>query len=90
MITNKAKITQILSWWLWQQILDKNLSYKLGQRIKQIRAEKNISQQDLASKCNFDKSNMSRIEAGRTDPVLSTLYRIANGLEVEIAELFKF
>ncbi|HNP32165.1 MAG TPA: helix-turn-helix transcriptional regulator [Flavobacterium sp.] len=70
--------------------MDKSLSYKVGQRIKEIRTEKNISQQDLASKCNFEKSNMSRIEAGRTDPKLTTLERICKGLDVDITELFKF
>jgi transcriptional regulator with XRE-family HTH domain len=70
--------------------LDKSLSYKVGQRIKEIRTEKNISQQDLASKCNFEKSNMSRIEAGRTDPKLTTLERVSKGLDVDITELFKF
>lgn len=70
--------------------MNKSLSYSIGQRIKEIRNEKKISQQDLASKCNFEKSNMSRIEAGRTDPKISTLDKIAKGLEVEIAELFKF
>lgn len=70
--------------------MDKSLSYSIGQRIKEIRNEKKISQQDLASKCNFEKSNMSRIEAGRTDPKISTLDKIAKGLEVEIVELFRF
>ncbi|MGC4041196.1 MAG: helix-turn-helix transcriptional regulator [Flavobacterium sp.] len=70
--------------------MDKSLSYKVGQRIKEIRTEKNISQQDLASKCNFEKSNMSRIEAGRTDPKLTTLERVSKGLDVDIKELFKF
>ena len=70
--------------------MDKSLSYIVGQRIKEIRNEKKISQQDLASKCNFEKSNMSRIEAGRTDPKLSTLDKISQGLEVELTELFKF
>ncbi len=70
--------------------MDKSLSYRVGQRIKEIRTEKNISQQDLASKCNFEKSNMSRLEAGRTDPKLSTLKKVASGLGVEINELFDF
>jgi len=70
--------------------LDKLLSYRLGQRIKEIRHEKKISQQDLAAKCNFEKSNLSRLEAGRTDPKLSTLKKVSNGLGVELLELFKF
>lgn len=44
------------------------LSKSLGARIRKLREEKNITQQDLAALCNFEKSNMARIEAGRTNP----------------------
>lgn len=70
--------------------MEKALKYKIGERIKQIRSEKNISQQDLAAKCNFEKSNLSRLEAGRTDPKLSTLEKVATGLDVTLSELFNF
>lgn len=70
--------------------MEKALKYKVGERIKEIRNEKNISQQDLAAKCNFEKSNLSRLEAGRTDPKLSTLEKVAKGLDVTLSELFKF
>ncbi len=45
---------------------EQQLFIKIGDKIKEIRLEKGISQQDLAAKCNFEKANMSRIEAGRT------------------------
>jgi len=61
----------------------------VGRRIRKIREEKNISQQDLAAKCNFEKSNMSRIEAGRVNSTLSTLEKVSKALDVDIAELFK-
>jgi ribosome-binding protein aMBF1 (putative translation factor) len=57
---------------------------------KQIQKLKSISQQDLAAKCNFEKSNMSRLEAGRVNPTLSTLGKVANALDVTLAELFAF
>ncbi|WP_373060174.1 helix-turn-helix domain-containing protein [Zunongwangia sp. H14] len=69
---------------------DETLQKKVGQRIQELRELKNISQQDLAAKCNFEKSNMSRLEAGRVNSTLSTLNRIAIGLGVNIVELFKF
>ena len=69
---------------------DETLQKKLGKRIQAIRLSKNLSQQDLAAKCNFEKSNMSRLEAGRVNSTLSTLNTIAQGLEVNIIELFKF
>ncbi|WP_240471461.1 helix-turn-helix domain-containing protein [Flavobacterium cauense] len=62
----------------------------MGKRIKEIRTEKNLSQQDLAAKCNYEKSNMSRIEAGRVNLTLTTLDKVSKGLEVELMELFRF
>ena len=60
---------------------------KIGTRIREIREAKNVSQQDLASLCNFEKANMSRIEAGRTNFTISTLYKISQALDVTISQL---
>jgi len=70
--------------------LKQTLQQKVGKRIQEIRIEKNISQQDLASKCNFEKSNMSRLENGNANATLSTLEKVCNALEIEYIELFKF
>ncbi len=51
------------------------------------RESKGISQQNLAAVCNFEKANLSRIEAGRTNPTVSTLYKISQALETTISEL---
>lgn len=63
------------------------LQSKIGRRVRQLRESKNISQIELASACNFEKSNMSRIEAGKTCPNIFTLYKIARNLEVPITEI---
>ncbi|MFH7017073.1 helix-turn-helix domain-containing protein [Flavobacterium sp. FlaQc-47] len=70
--------------------MEQTLQQKVGKRIQEIRAEKNISQQDLASKCNFEKSNMSRLENGNANATLSTLEKVCNALQVDYLELFKF
>ena len=57
----------------------------LGARIRILREEKNISQQNLAAMCNFEKSNMARIESGRTNPTFLTLYKISVALKVSIS-----
>lgn len=67
-----------------------SLQIEVGKRIQQIRIEKNISQQDLAAKCNFEKSNMSRLEAGRSNATLSTLETVCKALGINIIELFRF
>ncbi len=60
---------------------------KIGERIKEIRELQGISQQDLAATCNFEKANMSRIEAGRTNFTISTLYKISQALNTSLSNL---
>lgn len=67
-----------------------SLQVKVGQQIQKLRESKGLSQQDLAAKCNFEKSNMSRLEAGRVNPTLSTIDKVAKALEVPVFEIFNF
>lgn len=64
------------------------LFIRIGDKIKEIREVKGISQQDLAAVCNFEKSNMSRIEAGRTNLTVKSAYKISQALDVQLIELF--
>lgn len=64
------------------------LQIAVGKRIQKLRELKGISQQDLAAKCNFEKSNMSRLEAGRVNPSLSTLKKVVDALEISLSEFF--
>ena len=66
------------------------ISQKLGDRIRQLREERSISQQNLAELCNFEKTNMARIESGRTNPTLHTLHKISSALRITLAELVDF
>ncbi|WP_291109799.1 helix-turn-helix domain-containing protein [Flavobacterium sp. UBA6195] len=69
---------------------DSKIQVKVGLQIQRIRELKGLSQQDLAAKCNFEKSNMSRLEAGKVNPTISTLEKVASALEINIIELFNF
>jgi len=61
----------------------------VGKRIKEVRESKNMAQVDLAVKMegNIDTTNISRIEAGRTNPTVYTLFRISQALEVSMSDL---
>ncbi len=61
----------------------------VGKRIKYLRESKGISQVELVGRMQgeIDPTNISRIESGRTNPTLFTLFRLAEALEVEITEL---
>lgn len=63
------------------------LQLAIGKRVKMLREEKGMAQQDLAAQCNIEKSNLSRLEAGGTNPTLYTLKRIADNLEIKLEEL---
>lgn len=65
------------------------LQKAIGKRIKELREAKNIPQQELAYACNFEKSNMARLEAGKTNPTLYTLKKIADNLKVNLEDLVK-
>ena len=61
----------------------------VGQKIKKKRLEKKMKQQDLAAAIDIEKTNLSRIEAGRTNPTLWTLLKISHALEVPVTELLE-
>ncbi|MFI3287625.1 MAG: helix-turn-helix transcriptional regulator [Rikenellaceae bacterium] len=60
----------------------------VGTNIRRIRIEKKLSQRDLADLCNFETSNMCRIEQGGSNLTLMNLYKISIALRVDIRELF--
>ena len=60
----------------------------IGKKIREVRESKGISQQELADRCNFEKSNMSRIEAGRTNLTLKSLFLISKSLDVPLKLFF--
>lgn len=68
---------------------EKELCIQIGKRIKQLREEAEISQQELALRCGFETSNMCRIEAGKTNPTIITLYKISKALQVELDKVVK-
>ncbi|CAA0172974.1 helix-turn-helix domain-containing protein [Tenacibaculum maritimum] len=61
----------------------------IGKRIRDLREKKGVSQKDLAYSCGFDKSNMARLEMGRTNPTIYTLKKIAENLEIKLTDLVK-
>jgi transcriptional regulator with XRE-family HTH domain len=61
----------------------------LGARIKELRVAREMTQNDLATQCDFEKASMSRIEAGKTNITILTLHKISTALDIEITEFFR-
>ncbi|MEI8203912.1 MAG: helix-turn-helix transcriptional regulator [Bacteroidota bacterium] len=66
---------------------DERLYSMVGTRIKTIREQKGLSQQDLSLICNIEKTNLSRIEAGRTNLTIKNLYKISKALKIRMKEI---
>lgn len=59
----------------------------LGAAIRRVRLEKKISQENLALLAEVDRSYVGRVERGDNNIATLTLKRIANALEISLAEL---
>ena len=68
----------------------KDLQAKFGTNLKKIREGKEYSLRLLAAKCDLDDSQISKIENGKTNIQLSTIFELARGLGVDPKELLDF
>lgn len=62
----------------------------LHNRIKEIRAEKKISQAELAKMVGVSRNNISSIETGQFAPTAKLAYIICIALDKKFEELFYF
>ncbi len=61
----------------------------IGKKIKKLRQEKGLTLQELSEKTGLSKGLISQIENEQVSPPISTLMKIANGLNVEISYFFE-
>lgn len=64
-----------------------DLLIEMGARIRMIRLTKDLTQSQLATICNFEKSTVSKIEAGQVNISYITLHRISEGLNVTMCSI---
>lgn len=60
----------------------------IGNNIRKERKRKSLSLNDVASACNMEKTNLSRIELGKTNVTVNSLVKIAEVLEVPLSCFF--
>ncbi len=61
----------------------------ISKRIRELRRERRLTVQELAYRCDMERSNLSRIEAGRANLTLRTLCTICNALGVTLREVVR-
>ena len=67
-----------------------SLRQKFGQRLREIRFARKMSQETFAEKIDVSVDFLSLIERGKNAPSFETLDRIAHSLRLPVAELFRF
>lgn len=59
----------------------------IGTNIKYFRKKSNLTQRELASKCNLATGTIQQYELDKREPKTEILIRIANALQIELADL---
>lgn len=64
------------------------LRKSLGNRVRELRRDAGVSQEDFADSCGFARSYMSRIERGTSNLSLDGIERLASAFGISVGELF--
>jgi transcriptional regulator with XRE-family HTH domain len=65
------------------------VSVNVGQRIRSLREERDLSIRALARASGLSANALSMIERGRSSPSVSTLYKVAGALDIPITAIFR-
>lgn len=66
-----------------------NIHHKIGQKIKEIRNNKNLSQEKLANIADIDRTYLPDIEKGNRKISIQILNKITTALEIRLSDFFK-
>jgi transcriptional regulator with XRE-family HTH domain len=62
----------------------------LGERLRNLRKEKGLSQEELAAIAEVHFSYIGKLERGEMNATIESLHNIMNALEVPMEDLFRF
>ena len=61
---------------------------KFGKRLREIRVEKGISQEELSFRANLHRTYISSVELGKRNISLENIEKLSNALKCEIKDFF--
>jgi transcriptional regulator with XRE-family HTH domain len=65
-----------------------DIQREFGLRIRQLRKESGMSQEKFALSIDMDRTYLASIEAGKRNPALQNIKKIADGLGISLSDLF--
>ena len=69
---------------------DRKILIKFGEKVKVLRKELGLSQEELAHKAGFHRTYIGMIERAERNITLANIEILANALEIKISELVDF
>ncbi|HBG48631.1 MAG TPA: transcriptional regulator [Cyanobacteria bacterium UBA9971] len=69
---------------------DKNFHKKFGKRIKELRKEKDLTQEELSLEIGAGNSYISIVENAQRDIPLSKIHKISKALGINLHDFFEF
>ncbi len=81
----KYRRRQILA---WHVLACNNSGMIIGDRLREMREEKKLSQGDIEKRTGLLRCYISRVENGHTVPAIETLEKLARALECPLYQLF--
>lgn len=64
-------------------------SVRFGRTVRALREKAGYSQESFADAAGVHRTAMGNLERGEVDPRLSTMVKVAKGLELSLSELFQ-
>lgn len=68
---------------------DERIQARFGERVRELRKLKGLSQEALALACDLDRTYIGGVERGERNISLINIHKIANALSVPPSELLK-
>lgn len=68
--------------------MSKDICERFGERVREIRGQKKITQLALCHKINMEQKTLSAVENGKMEPCLRNIELLATGLGVTLEKLF--
>jgi transcriptional regulator with XRE-family HTH domain len=70
--------------------MSKNILIQFGGRIKKLRQEKGLTQEQFAILSGLHKNYIGMVERGERNPSLKNIEIIAKGLGISVSDLMRF
>ncbi len=71
-------------------MIKREILEQFGERVRYLRQQKRLSQEELAYRARIHRTYMGGIERGERNPSLVNITKISKALDVSLTELFNF